>query len=163
MQNVKVRAKVKISFINFQTPFNLNQLFVFQSKDIKVYKIIQCDSNAYYPVTVSDVHFEIKNGYVYVNGNLTSDYTISSPVKVIICFSLLLLTFLLISSFLQATLEVKYYVEAFHIWTIIPCIDKIGSCPFTDLCSFGLPTNQTCPERFQKDKVPCRCPIPKVS
>ncbi|XP_066250182.1 ganglioside GM2 activator-like isoform X2 [Euwallacea similis] len=109
------------------------------SNDIKIYGMQPCNQNVYYPVTVDNVHLEIKNGYVYVSGSLTSDLNITSPVK--------------------ATLVAKRKIG--NIWIEIPCIANIGSCPFSDLCSFGLPANQTCPEHFVKDKVPCRCPIPE--
>ncbi|XP_066153328.1 ganglioside GM2 activator-like isoform X2 [Euwallacea fornicatus] len=109
------------------------------SKDIKLYGLQPCNQNLYYPITVDNVHLEIKNGYVYVSGSLTSDLNITSPVK--------------------AALVVKMKVGS--IWIEIPCVQNIGSCLLSDLCSFGLPVNQTCPEHFVRDNVPCRCPIPE--
>lgn len=45
----------------------------------------------------------------------------------------------------------------------MPCTDKMGSCDYNDLCSYGYPVNKECPEEFIKNNIPCRCPIPKVS
>lgn len=60
----------------------------------------------------------------------------------------------------QAVLKVEK-VEL-GIWIEIPCVNSIGSCTYDDLCIYSLPLNETCPESFISNNVPCRCPISKV-
>ncbi|CAG9767068.1 unnamed protein product [Ceutorhynchus assimilis] len=109
--------------------------FVSPNTNIKIYKIIRCNDQTYYPVTIKDVSLEIQNGYVNVSGSLTTDSNITGPV--------------------QAALTVKRYIDYIDIWTIIPCFDNIGSCTYNDLCYWGKPQNETCPQRFLENNVPC--------
>mmetsp|Transcript_23006 Transcript_23006/g.53768 ORF Transcript_23006/g.53768 Transcript_23006/m.53768 type:complete len:199 (+) Transcript_23006:1-597(+) len=43
------------------------------------------------------------------------------------------------------------------IWTEIPCVDNVGSCTYTDLCSM-LPSGD-CPPFMQQYGIPCHCPM----
>ncbi len=44
------------------------------------------------------------------------------------------------------------------IWVDIPCVDNVGSCTYSDVCSM-LPSGP-CPPAFQRLGVPCHCPFP---
>lgn len=46
-------------------------------------------------------------------------------------------------------------------WIKIPCIGKIGSCTYDDLCE--LLAGATCPDPFVTNGVPCKCPFTKGS
>ncbi len=42
-------------------------------------------------------------------------------------------------------------------WIKVPCIDKIGSCTYDNVCTEWA---QVCPKYFEKYGLPCTCPIP---
>jgi len=42
-------------------------------------------------------------------------------------------------------------------WIKIPCVDSVGSCNYTDICSSWA---DICPTYFEKYGIPCTCPIP---
>ncbi|GFN77659.1 ganglioside gm2 activator [Plakobranchus ocellatus] len=44
-------------------------------------------------------------------------------------------------------------------WIKIPCIGKIGSCNYTDVCD--LLKNAQCPAPFVSHSIPCKCPFTK--
>lgn len=53
--------------------------------------------------------------------------------------------------------------NVFGVWVHVPCVDGVGSCYYADVCNFGKPENVQCPPRFEKNGVPCRCPIEQVN
>lgn len=107
----------------------------------KFYNITPCDSNANYPIVVSNVEIEENNGKVFVSGSISSDVNLTAPIK--------------------ASLTVKRYIKWANVWLWVVCGDAASSCSFDDLCSYGIPQNKTCPDNFVKNGVPCRCPIKK--
>lgn len=38
----------------------------------------------------------------------------------------------------------------------------MGCCTYNNLCEYGIPLGKACPNIFQDNDVPCRCPITKV-
>ncbi|KAJ8937556.1 hypothetical protein NQ314_011791 [Rhamnusium bicolor] len=64
-----------------------------------------------------------------------------------------------IKSPVKAAVKVKR--ETLGVWIEIPCVDKVGTCTYDDLCVHSIPANRTCPKTFTDNDVPCRCPIPK--
>ncbi|XP_076275211.1 ganglioside GM2 activator-like isoform X2 [Rhynchophorus ferrugineus] len=89
---------------------------------------------------VSHVKIQKQNYKLFISGSLETKININNPIK--------------------AQLNVKKYIKTLNIWLPVPCIDKMGSCSFDDLCHYGIPNNETCPDDFIKNNVPCRCPIP---
>lgn len=47
--------------------------------------------------------------------------------------------------------------HALWVWVKIPCIQDIGSCDYSDICSL-IP--KPCPELIAKTGLPCQCPVP---
>ena len=48
-------------------------------------------------------------------------------------------------------------------WVDVPCVDKVGSCDYEDIClDIPFPPGQPCPEPFLTLGLPCNCPVPQV-
>jgi len=56
--------------------------------------------------------------------------------------------------------SVKLETEIFGHFFEIPCVDKVGSCDYDDLCSDLPKPEEPCPPAFVKAGIPCRCPFP---
>ena len=54
--------------------------------------------------------------------------------------------------------------QVFGIKVEVPCVDNIGSCNYDDVCSMIPPTPSSgCPPPLPTYKIPCACPVPKVT
>ncbi|KAJ8910291.1 hypothetical protein NQ315_014966 [Exocentrus adspersus] len=111
------------------------------SNNLKIHisSIKECQSHAEYPLTVDNIAVNLSNKKVIVTGTLITAIDLQSPV--------------------QAKLSVEK--DELGAWIKIPCIDSLGSCTYSDLCTYSVPSNKTCPDNFINNDVPCRCPIPK--
>lgn len=51
------------------------------------------------------------------------------------------------------------------LWIQLPCIDRMGSCTYDDVCSMldeVIPPGTPCPEPLLTDGIPCHCPFKAV-
>ncbi|KAH0629853.1 hypothetical protein JD844_012281 [Phrynosoma platyrhinos] len=49
-----------------------------------------------------------------------------------------------------------------EMWLKVPCVDKIGSCTYEDVCALLdclIPPGQPCPEPLLSYGLPCHCPF----
>ncbi|CAF0900342.1 unnamed protein product [Brachionus calyciflorus] len=76
-------------------------------------------------------------GNVTFSGDATFDTMVSSPIIM--------------------TLKIIKIVGPFKVE--IPCIDNMGSCTYSDVCSM-LPKPGDCPAFFKEHDIPCSCPFP---
>jgi len=56
--------------------------------------------------------------------------------------------------------SVKMETEIFGHFFEIPCVDNVGSCDYSDLCSLLPKPEEPCPPILAKAGIPCRCPFP---
>lgn len=80
-----------------------------------------------------------ENGDLAVSGTMLTLIDIESPIKV----------------------DVNMKRKIIGMWIKVPCLRKLGSCIYNDVCFFGKSVNQPCPQNFERYNIPCRCPIPK--
>nr|XP_973964.2 PREDICTED: ganglioside GM2 activator [Tribolium castaneum] len=120
-------------------PFLIRTETSYNSMLIKDLKISKCSSRDY-PVTVANVTLEMgSKSKIKVTGSLSSTIDLVGPIK--------------------ASLWIER--DIWGVWIPIPCENGLGSCTYNNLCDYGFPVGQTCPEVFIKNSVPCRCPIVK--
>ncbi|XP_070554174.1 ganglioside GM2 activator-like [Ptychodera flava] len=94
---------------------------------------------------------------IYANLVITPE-TIPIPGKVNISFNATLNV--TCDAPLKLEMKVKKKIAATY-WTV-PCIDNVGSCTYSDLCSMiPYPPSQPCPPPFSTYKIPCHCPFQK--
>ncbi|XP_055343950.1 ganglioside GM2 activator-like isoform X2 [Paramacrobiotus metropolitanus] len=60
----------------------------------------------------------------------------------------------------QLEIDVVIQKKVF-VWITVPCVDGMGNCNYTDVCSLLPP--QPCPEPFQQQSIPCTCPFPAAT
>lgn len=87
-----------------------------------------------------------------VDGFLEKD--LNSPLTVIFFSEK---CFFLNFTFLKMTLKIIKIVGPFKVE--IPCIDNVGSCTYSDVCTM-LPEPDNCPAFFREHQIPCTCPFP---
>jgi len=54
------------------------------------------------------------------------------------------------------SVALEIYKSVFGVWVYIPCVDGVGSCTISDICS-KLNPNDNCP--LKKYGIPCSCPF----
>ncbi|XP_026471764.1 ganglioside GM2 activator-like [Ctenocephalides felis] len=114
--------------------------FLFSRKNLTLKKLIidKCDEESRDPVEFEDVGMDVDDeGYTQVWGTMKTSISLQSPIEVF----------------------VSMQRNVFGVWVHVPCVDGVGSCHYADVCNFGKPENVQCPPRFEKNGVPCRCPI----
>lgn len=109
---------------------------------------IDCgDKNSILHVT----SFSMSPSYVPIPGNITIsanvrvDTDLSAPISA------------------DVTMKKRY----FWVWATVPCVEKVGSCTYDDLCSMlpnaNDPPTDPCPSEFADLNMPCKCPIASKS
>ena len=60
-------------------------------------------------------------------------------------------------------MSVQVQKKVGFFWVDVPCVDKVGSCDYEDIClDIPFPPGQPCPEPFLTLGLPCNCPVPQV-
>ncbi|XP_072908278.1 ganglioside GM2 activator-like [Hemitrygon akajei] len=60
------------------------------------------------------------------------------------------------------TVNLTLHKEEAGIWIKVPCLGKIGSCTYNDVCTLLnmlIPPGQNCPEPLFTYGLPCHCPF----
>ncbi|KFO26629.1 ganglioside GM2 activator isoform X2 [Fukomys damarensis] len=65
---------------------------------------------------------------------------------------------------LRSPLQVELTVEreVAGLWIKIPCVEKLGSCTYEDICNMlttYIPPGEPCPEPLHTYGLPCHCPF----
>ncbi|KAL0272716.1 UNVERIFIED_CONTAM: hypothetical protein PYX00_005580 [Menopon gallinae] len=91
------------------------------------------------PIKVSDLDVFVNGSdYIYVTGKGEVGFDLQSPIQG------------------KVTMKKK----SMGIWWPIPCVDKLGSCSYHDVCTLT-PFPDDCPKVFTDNHIPCHCPVSK--
>ncbi|KAL5012213.1 hypothetical protein ScPMuIL_010764 [Solemya velum] len=77
-------------------------------------------------------------GTVMLNFNITTRGDVTAPLKA----------------------SVRLWKKILGIYVKVPCVGKVGSCDYADVCSF-LERIRSCPKPFTQLGIPCKCPFKK--
>ncbi|KAI4462712.1 gm2 ganglioside activator protein [Holotrichia oblita] len=105
--------------------------------EIRDFELTRCENTEDDPITLENVTISLGNEVSpIVSGVFMTTIDLYPPIKI-------------------STVMEKKIIW----WIIMPCINNMGSCTFSDICRYGTPANDTCPAVFQN--LPCRCPVKK--
>ncbi|KAF5301462.1 hypothetical protein FQA39_LY02191 [Lamprigera yunnana] len=101
--------------------------------------ISPCDADSLQPLSVENVTLQIEEDSLRISGAVIVREDLESPIKT------------------SVIIKKKTWIG----WIKIACMHNLGSCTFFDLCSFGYPIDEECPQELKRNNIPCRCPIKK--